>query len=528
MNPCNWVNWAGSLSASVSDCYQPKTAADVQAIILANHGKKVRPVGTSHSWSPLLYSGLVVDSVLIDMSGVTDGNGTKARRWQRMCPKTNTLLNLVTIFPAATWADVRAALTDPAVNLPEMYMSTSGVLPSINATGFLAVGGHGTGWMQPSLSQLVYEIELVAADGQLHVFSEHATPDLMDIVRVSVGMLGIITKITVKVDLMYLLRDQEYMVDAVEVMGPNPNDNQGQVDPTALSALVTGNQYVEVIWFPWSGFFRESFKGHLSDGEIWVKQWNRTTDPETQPPSLPSNWQDAVVSRLMEFVAEWPVTDGGLPFEVHNRERKMWRAIARQIDRCPPAGFVAKAPLVLHYQDFFPPVLALEVAVPIPADGPNSWNFANIVKAWYQVVNLVRDACDRNSFPLTFCMNARFTKNSQCLLSPDYEPAGSRTHYCWFEILSAYPKQVADAETRAAMVADFGALVGQLGQTLLYGMNGRPHWAKYWQTIPQALAKVSSFYPAANLSQFNALRKTLDPDDMFMNPFLESLNLFSP
>jgi len=84
------------------------------------------------------------------------------------------------------------------------------------------------------------------------------------------------------------------------------------------------------------------------------------------------------------------------------------------------------------------------------------------------------------------------------------------------------------AGSLSAMIADFDGLVGQLGQTLLYQMKGRPHWAKYWQTIPNALANIPSFYPAANLGQFNALRQTLDPDGMFMNPFLTSLNLFAP
>src|SRR5258708_1775620 len=265
MADCTWKNWAGSLYAEPAQCLNPASVADLQNIVTSNQGKTIRAAGTGHSWSPLVPT----ESVLVDPRGLTE-NGKKAWRWQQNG------LDLVTVVPSASWIDVRAAITEPNGSLPQMAFPTSGVIPSINATGFIGAGCHGTGWNQPTVSDLVYAMEIVGADGQVHVFSEDATPNEMSAVRVNLGMLGMISKITFKVEDMFNLYDQELVMATADVMGPNPASNQGQVDPSKLSAMVTGNDYVELFWFPWSGasIFHPS---SLTDGSLWVKLWNRTT-----------------------------------------------------------------------------------------------------------------------------------------------------------------------------------------------------------------------------------------------------------
>jgi hypothetical protein len=498
MSTCQWNNWAGSLYASPAECPAPTSVADVQNIIKASKGKTVRAFGSGHSWTPLVPT----DSVIVDPTGITD-NGRKAWRWQQNGR------DLVTYLPSARFSDVRAALTDTSVNLPLMYVPTAGVVQSINATGFAAAGCHGTGWMQPTVSDLVYAVEFVGADGQLHVFSEDTTPNEMNIVRVNLGMLGLITKITLKVEEMFRLHDVESVMETADVMGPNPASNNGQVDPSKLSALITGNDYVELFWFPWSGWYLD-WVGKLGDGQMWVKQWNRTQAPPTTAPPQPPDWQDYFAEMTMELVAE-NTPKGSLGHGlIPGIQLAMW--------------FVADAPTVFHYQDYAFPVVDLEVAIPIPCTGNNQYDFTNVVKAWYEIINIVRAAYGEDLFPLTVCQHARFIKNSQSLLSPAYEPEGSDTHYCWIEVLSAYPKKVQQASERDRMIADYNNLLQQIVPTWVNDMNGRPHWAKYWQNVTGI--DVKSLYPAANRSQFNSLRSTLDPGGMFMNDFLKGLNLF--
>jgi D-arabinono-1,4-lactone oxidase len=147
------------------------------------------------------------------------------------------------------------------------------------------------------------------------------------------------------------------------------------------------------------------------------------------------------------------------------------------------------------------------------------WDFTNVVKAWYQAVNYVREKYPQSVYPLTCCLHARFTKNSQALLPPAYAPPNSNTHYCWIEVLSAYPKSESDANNRKKDMASYQDLVNTVGSTWINQMQGRPHWAKYWQYIPGI--NVKSLFPQSNLDQFNNLRRDLDPKGMFLNSFLK-------
>lgn len=508
-----WSNWAGSLYANPAQLPRPASVADLQAIVRQNQGRTLRAAGTGHSWSPLVPT----TDVLIDPTGITD-NGRKAWRWQKGD------LNLVTFLPSAAWADVRDALTESDPAVPRLFLPTAGVVPSINATGFVAAGCHGTGWAQPTVPDLIYAIEFVGADGQVHVFSEDTTPNEMAAARVSLGMLGLITSITLKVDPMYRLWDQELIKPTADVMGPNPAETGGNVYPAALSRLVTGNDYVELFWFPWSGS-GILHPTELDDGYIWVKQWNHTQDPPRDIPAQTPSWEDFVAALVMEQVAENTPVGAPAHWTIPVIEWGLWQSLQQTIQQIEQTnGFVAEAPTVLLYQDKPFPIIDLEIALPIPASGANTWDFSNVVRAWYQVVNAVRAGYPNQVYPLTVCMHARFMQNSQALLSPAYVPAGDATHHCWIEILSAYPKAVPDAAARARMIADYNGLANSIAPTWIAEMHGRPHWAKYWQNLPGI--DVAALYPPANLAAFNSLRRSLDPGGMFMNDFLKGLRLF--
>jgi hypothetical protein len=327
----------------------------------------------------------------------------------------------------------------------------------------------------------------------------------MNTVRVNLGMLGIITKVTLKVDLMYKLWDQERLVPTAQVMGANPESMGGEIDASKLHALVTGNEYVELFWFPGSGF----------DGSIWVKQYNRTQDDYRDiPERTDDGWVDQMASSVMQWSAQNPIT---IPLV----QSLAWSTISTRVkDIESRKGFVADAPRVLHYQLKAFPILDLEVAIPIPATGPNAWDLSNVVKAWYQAVNYTSNKWNASKYPLTTCLHARFTKNSQALLSPAYEPANSDTHYCWIEILSAYPKSDPNPSNRSAAMSEYNEMTNRVCAFWINDLKGRPHWSKYWHKILPPV-DIMSLFPRSNLATFKNLRRSLDPKGIFLNPFLK-------
>ncbi len=493
----NWRNWAGNLSSVPDDILQPSNIGDVRALVRNRGGEKIRAFGTGHSFSPLVVAN---GGILVDLSNYTDG-GRKAWRWQKNGQ------DLVTFLPSARWADVRDALMTKDSSLPQMYLSSTGALASINATGFVAAGCHGTGWNQQTVSDFISEIEFVGADGQLHVFSEETTPSDMAAVRVNLGLLGIITKVTMRVEPLYRLHDEEIVVATENVMGPNPAKTDGEIRTANLHKLITENEYVELFWFPGSGF----------DGQIWVKKFNRTQDDVRDIPLRPDGWIDQYASSVMSWTATNPVIwNIILPLA--------WSTIRDRAGAIEAKhGFVADAPRVLFYADQAFPILDLEVAVPIPATGRGTWDVRNVVEAWYAALNYTYKY--QGDFPLTTCLHARFTKSSQSLLSAAYSPS-QEDRVCWIEILSAYPKNEPDANKRAAAMRPHLAMINEVVPGWINGKGGRPHWAKNWQYVnPQV--NMRGLYPAENLRVFNALRRRLDPEGAFINPFLAQQELFS-
>ena len=382
-----WTNWSGNLHSQPVEIAMPSNTAEVRDLMRNRRGRTIRAFGTCHSMSPLIVND---GGVVVDLSKFTEG-GRKAWRWQ------NKGQDLVSFLPSARWADVREALTttqDPS--LPRMYLSTTGALATINATGFVAAGCHGTGWHQPTISDLVYAVEFVGADGGVHSFSEDTTPDDMAAVRVNFGMLGIITKLTLRAEPMYRLHDRERIVPIEEIMGWNPlktnwdsDDAEEPVETRYLHRLVTENDYVELFWFPGSGF----------DGEIWVKQFNRTTESVRDVPPRWNGWEEYVAAAVMGWSAKhpavWDLINPGTWSTVKGR--------VEGIGQGPSKGtFVAEAPDVLFYVEQAFPILDFEMAIPIPSAGPSTWDLSNVVTAWWGAVNYAHkfeDLSDHNLRP---------------------------------------------------------------------------------------------------------------------------------
>jgi FAD/FMN-containing dehydrogenase len=495
-NEFQWRNWAGNLASVPDEIVRPSSVDALQALVRANQGRTIRAVGTGHSWSPLV---VVNGELMVSLSELTN-QGRKAWRWNSQGR------NLVSFLPSATWEEVRDAMTRPDATLPPVFLPTAGPLMSINATGFVAAGCHGTGWNQATVSDLVDAVELVGADGELHVFSQETTPELMPTVRVSLGTLGIITKLTLNVEPMYRLHDMEMNTPTENVMGPNPAKTDGEIRPHNLLQLVTSNDYVELFWFPGSGF----------DGELWVKKFNRTTEPEGNVPLRPDGWVDKIAHFIMDWTAAHPVAwDIVLPMA--------WNTIRdRNAAIMATKGFVANAPRVLFYADQAFPVLDLELAIPIPATSDGSWDISNVVRAWWEIMNYAYKY--QGSHPVTCCAHARFTRSSNSLLSPAYS-ANPDDRVCWIEFLSAYPKSETDPNQRKEAMQPYQQMCNQLAPRWIAQYGARPHWAKFWQDVPGIAVK--PLYPAANLTQFNRLRQQLDPDGIFLNTFLKKTQLFN-
>ncbi len=191
-----WRNWSGGLSCQPAGRFSPATVAELQEFLAASRGE-VRPVGAGHSFSPLVPTdGHIV--VLDQLSGMLEHDAQ----------------NLRATFAAGTrLGDMGAPLQQAGqamLNLPDIDRQT--------LAGATATATHGTGISFTCLSGFVTSLQLVSADGELHNASAEHNRDLFDAARVSLGALGVVTRMTLQNRTPYRLKARNWVQPIEEVL----------------------------------------------------------------------------------------------------------------------------------------------------------------------------------------------------------------------------------------------------------------------------------------------------------------------
>jgi FAD-linked oxidoreductase len=179
-----WSNWSGSVKAAPARLARPRTEAELAR--LAGEAHKVRVVGAGHSFMPLCET----DGLLLDLQ---DFEGDIEVAPDRK-----------TVTAPAGWSLKRltAALWDLDLSLPNQ-----GDVNPQSLAGALATGTHGTGRDLGSLSTFASAFRLVRADGSVVECSRSVHPELFEAQRLSLGLFGVATRITVDVLPAYRLKE---------------------------------------------------------------------------------------------------------------------------------------------------------------------------------------------------------------------------------------------------------------------------------------------------------------------------------
>ncbi|MGY1823896.1 D-arabinono-1,4-lactone oxidase [Geodermatophilus sp. SYSU D00079] len=210
-----WRNWSGNQRAEVAVVH-PASVEEVAAVLTAaaGAGRRVRPVGSSHSFSAIARPESV-QVVLDELCGVavtpdglvTVGAGTPLYRLNAELARTG-------------WA---------LTNLGDIDRQT--------VAGALATGTHGTGARFGGLATQVRAIELVTPAGEVLRCDAATRPDVFRAARVGLGALGVVTSVT-------LQAEPAFALHAVE--GP------GRLSAALerFEELMTCTDHVEFYWFP--------------------------------------------------------------------------------------------------------------------------------------------------------------------------------------------------------------------------------------------------------------------------------------
>jgi FAD/FMN-containing dehydrogenase len=183
-----WSNWVGNQSFTPEFSASPGDEEEVAALVreAAQRGSGVRVAGARHSFTPIVETG----GLLLDLSGLSGVVATDRER------KRATALAGTPIqgFYEPLWREGLA-------------LKNQGDIDTQQIAGAIATATHGSGIGNTCFSGVVRGVRLVTANGEFRDIDE-TEPDLLCAAQVSIGMLGVMTRIELEVTDAYRLSEQ--------------------------------------------------------------------------------------------------------------------------------------------------------------------------------------------------------------------------------------------------------------------------------------------------------------------------------
>lgn len=175
-----WSNWAGNVECVAEHIFYPRTEHEIVEIIhLANTEKKrIRVVGEGHSFSGLIATDHFIIS-LEYMTGIIEVDKQK--------------------LVATAWAGTSINKANTALFKSGLAMINLGDIDVQSLGGATATGTHGTGTSFGNVSTEITAFTIITAKGEILNCSKDQHTDVFMAGRVSLGALGIITKMTFNV-----------------------------------------------------------------------------------------------------------------------------------------------------------------------------------------------------------------------------------------------------------------------------------------------------------------------------------------
>jgi FAD/FMN-containing dehydrogenase len=183
-----WSNWVGNQSFTAAFAAAPREEEEVAALVraAAEGGYGVRVAGAGHSFTPVVET----DGLLLDLASIRGVVGTD-RRLKRATALAGTLIR---DFYEPLWAEGLA-------------LKNQGDIDTQQIAGAVATATHGSGIRNTCLSGVVRGVRLLTASGEIRDIDE-SEPELLRAAQVSIGMLGVVTRLELEVTDAYRLSEE--------------------------------------------------------------------------------------------------------------------------------------------------------------------------------------------------------------------------------------------------------------------------------------------------------------------------------
>jgi xylitol oxidase len=179
-------NWAGNLTFGTSNVFYPTTVAEVQQLVKQH--TKIKALGTRHCFNTIANStdNLLSTSKMNKVVGIDKAGHT------------------VTVEGGIKYGELA-----PWLHKQGWALHNLASLPHISVGGSITTATHGSGVKNGNLSSAVTGLEIVIADGSIvHITQKDG--DKFNAAVVGLGALGIITKVTLKIQPTYMVQQNVF------------------------------------------------------------------------------------------------------------------------------------------------------------------------------------------------------------------------------------------------------------------------------------------------------------------------------
>lgn len=182
------VNWAGNYSYSTDRLHQAASVANVQSFVRRH--QHMRVLGTRHCFNG------IADSThdLLSIRGMA---------------------HVVAVDAAAGTVTVEGGISYgqlcPELDRHGFALHNLASLPHISVAGACATATHGSGVANGNLATAVSAIEIVTASGDIITLARETDPVTFHGAVVSLGALGVVTRLTLDVEPRYEMRQDVYL-----------------------------------------------------------------------------------------------------------------------------------------------------------------------------------------------------------------------------------------------------------------------------------------------------------------------------
>lgn len=211
-------NWARNVEFFPAQILQPSSTEEAQEIVKKHleEKKTIRVRGSSHSWTPLIETNesfLHLDN----MQGVISADPLN----QLILAKAGTKLS---VFGRETFKH-------------NLSLPNQGDIDAQSLAGALSTGTHGTGIQLQSISNQLQNLTIVTGTGEILKIDAQQNPDLLKAASVSLGTLGLITEVALKMIPSYKLKVESWAED-MNVCLPQ------------VQSHIQKNRHFEMFYFP--------------------------------------------------------------------------------------------------------------------------------------------------------------------------------------------------------------------------------------------------------------------------------------